>query len=99
MSVGGSKIPLKCSIVTRTHVAEQHYCSTKNGAAPCNDAFRTPSNAIGERAKERAEYLQKQAEATPPRAQRDKLLRRARQADIVAHMQDWLTSPGLQSPK
>jgi hypothetical protein len=31
-------------------------------------------------------------------AQRD-LLRKAREAEITAHLNDWLTSPGLQPPK
>jgi hypothetical protein len=32
-------------------------------------------------------------------ADRDNLLRRARQADTALHLDDWASSPGLQSPK
>jgi hypothetical protein len=35
----------------------------------------------------------------PPGLQRDEILRKARQVDIAAHLNDWLRSPGLQSPK
>jgi hypothetical protein len=31
----------------------------------------------------------------PAGEQRDNLLRLARQADVAAHMSEWLTSPGL----
>jgi len=31
--------------------------------------------------------------------ERDDLLRKARQADTAAHINDWANSPGLQSPK
>ena len=48
---------------------------------------------------EQAERLRKQARGTPPGIEREKLLRRARQAETAAHMQEWLTSPGLQPPK
>jgi len=31
--------------------------------------------------------------------ERDELLRKARQADTAAHLDDWANSPGLQPPK
>jgi len=40
-----------------------------------------------------------QAKALPPGSQRDELLEKARQADIAAHIDEWLSSPGLQPPK
>jgi hypothetical protein len=48
---------------------------------------------------DQAERLRKEAKGTPPGIEREKLLRRARQAETAAHMQEWLTSPGLQPPK
>jgi hypothetical protein len=48
---------------------------------------------------DQAERLRKEARGTPPGIEREKLLRRARQAETAAHMQEWLTSPGLQPPK
>jgi hypothetical protein len=48
---------------------------------------------------DQAERLRKEARGTPPGIESEKLLRRARQAETAAHMQEWLTSPGLQPPK
>jgi hypothetical protein len=40
------------------------------------------------------------AEEQPPGSKaRELLLRRARQAETASHMSDWLSSPGLASPK
>jgi hypothetical protein len=35
----------------------------------------------------------------PSGAEKDDLLRRARQADTAAQLNDWINSPGLQLPK
>lgn len=52
-----------------------------------------------ERLLESAAQARAEARNLPPgRAQRE-LLRRAREAETTAHLNDWLTSPGLQSPK
>lgn len=48
---------------------------------------------------EEAERLREQARKLPPCAERENLLRRARQADTGSHMSEWLRSPGLQPPK
>jgi hypothetical protein len=48
---------------------------------------------------EQAKRLRKEAQGTPPGVERDKLIRQARQAETAAHMQDWLSSPGLQAPR
>jgi hypothetical protein len=45
-----------------------------------------------------ASEVRTQAELLPPGAERDALLTKARQADTAAHLQDWASSPGLQSP-
>jgi hypothetical protein len=42
--------------------------------------------------------LRKEARGVYPGVEREKLLRRARQAETAAHIQEWLTSPGLQAP-
>ena len=52
-----------------------------------------------ERLAEQARRLREQAETLSPGKERDALMRRARHADIAAHINDWLTSPGLASPK
>jgi hypothetical protein len=39
------------------------------------------------------------ANLLPPGPERDILLKKARQADTAAHIDEWASSPGLQSPK
>jgi hypothetical protein len=45
-----------------------------------------------------ADRLRKEAEVLPPGPDRTELLKKARQADIAAHMDEWLSSPGLKPP-
>jgi hypothetical protein len=46
-----------------------------------------------------ASDIRAKAEALPPGAERDDLMKKARQADTALHLQDWANSPGLQPPK
>jgi hypothetical protein len=46
-----------------------------------------------------AANLRKQAEGLPPGVRREELMRKARQAETASHMNEWLSSPGLQPPK
>jgi hypothetical protein len=48
---------------------------------------------------EEAQRLRKEAKAAPPGIKRERLIRRARQAEVAAQMDQWLSSPGLRSPK
>jgi hypothetical protein len=43
--------------------------------------------------------LKAKAAELRPSAERDHLLRRARQADTASHIDDWANSPGLRPPK
>jgi hypothetical protein len=43
--------------------------------------------------------LEAQAAKLKPGPQMDALLKKIRQLEIAAHVNDWLTSPGLQAPK
>jgi hypothetical protein len=52
-----------------------------------------------ERLAEEARRYREAAEALPPGTAQELLLRRARQAESAAHMNQWLKSPGLQHPK
>jgi hypothetical protein len=52
---------------------------------------------LDQRLEEQAKRL-KEAQGTPPGIEREKLVRRARQAETASNMQEWLTSPGLRSP-
>lgn len=38
------------------------------------------------------------ANALPPGLERDALIKKARQADVAAHLDDWSRSSGLQPP-
>jgi hypothetical protein len=40
-----------------------------------------------------------EAVALPPGRERDALIRKARQDDTAAHMNDWINSPGLKPPQ
>jgi len=51
------------------------------------------------RLSEEAKSLRDEAKLLPPGAEREELIRKARQAEIASHMNDWLTSPGLQPPR
>ena len=54
---------------------------------------------LDQRMTEQAERLRQEAQGTPPGVQRDKLIRQARQLETASHMQDWLTSPGLEGAR
>ena len=62
--------------------------------------------------KDEANDLRKQAQGMPPSIRRDNiltlaqqaettqdLLQRGHQADIAAHLDEWISSPGLKPPK
>ena len=57
------------------------------------------TQTLEERLSEEAKRLREEAKLLPPGAQRETLLRKARQADTGSHMSEWLSSPGLQPPK
>lgn len=46
-----------------------------------------------------ARETREQAERLPAGRERDQLLQKAQQADTTAHLDDWLFSPGLRSPR
>jgi hypothetical protein len=45
-----------------------------------------------------ATKLRKEARGTPQGIERERLMRRARQAETGSHLSAWLNSPGLQPP-
>jgi len=47
---------------------------------------------------EEANRLREEAKLLPPGAQRNEVIRKARQAETASHMNEWLTSPGLRPP-
>jgi hypothetical protein len=53
---------------------------------------------LSKRLSEDADHLRKEARGTPPGAERDRLIRRARFLETASHMSEWLSAPGLKSP-
>ena len=54
---------------------------------------------LEERLADEAKRLREEAQSTPPGIDRERLIRRARQAETGSNMSGWLRSPGLQTPK
>ena len=57
------------------------------------------TETLEQRLTEEAAKLRKEAQGTPPGVERERLIRRAWQAETASHMSEWLTSSGLQPPK
>ena len=53
---------------------------------------------LDKRLAEEAQRLRKEARGTPPGVERERLIRKARQAETASHIIEWLNSPGLKSP-
>jgi hypothetical protein len=54
---------------------------------------------LDKRLEEQAQRLRDEARGTPPGVERERLIRRARQAETASHIDQWLTSKGLRPPK
>ena len=59
----------------------------------------TQTEPLEKRLADEITRLRKEARATPPGIERERLIRKARQAETASHMQEWLMSRGLQSQK
>ena len=57
------------------------------------------TSSLEERLAEEAERLREEAKLLPPGAERETLLRKARQCDTGSHMSEWLRSPELRPPE
>jgi hypothetical protein len=55
--------------------------------------------SLEERLAEEAKRLREEAKNLPPGPRQASLLKKAREDEMVAHMTEWITSPGLQPPK
>ena len=60
--------------------------------------FKQPQS-LKQRLLDRVNSLRAEARLMKPGLEREALLRKARQAETAAHVDDWLRSPGLQPPK
>lgn len=54
---------------------------------------------LDKRLSQTARRLREEARGTPPGIERERLIRRARQAETASRVSEWLTSPGLRPPK
>ncbi|GAA0026830.1 hypothetical protein [Bradyrhizobium ottawaense] len=57
------------------------------------------TTSLEERLTEQALRFRDEAKSLPPGIERERAIRKARQAETGAHISEWLNSPGLQSPK
>jgi hypothetical protein len=55
--------------------------------------------SLKQRLIEQAKRLRGEAKLKGPGVERETLLRKARQAETAAHIDEWLSSPGLKAPK
>ena len=58
-----------------------------------------PLQSLKQRLIEQAKRLREEAKLKGPGVERETLLRKARQAETAAHIDDWPSSPGLKAPK
>jgi hypothetical protein len=58
-----------------------------------------PADSLKERLASFAQDARRKASLLPPGPERDQMLRKARQADTAAHLDDWANSSGLRSPE
>lgn len=54
------------------------------------------TETLERRLTEEAAKLRKEAQGTPPGVERERLMRRARQAETASQMNEWLSSHGLE---
>jgi hypothetical protein len=57
------------------------------------------TQSLEERLSEEARRLRAEAELLSPGPAREEMIRKARQAEIASHLNEWLTSPGLRPPE
>ena len=57
------------------------------------------AQSLQQRLLDRAKSLREEARLMRPGLERETRLRKARQAETAAHIDDWLRSPGLLPPK
>ena len=59
----------------------------------------TQTIAFGDRLAHEAERLRQKARTVPAGKERESLLRKARQLETASHINEWLSSPSLQTPQ
>lgn len=71
----------------------------ENPITPAKRNRRKNATSTTERLMASANQARAEAATLPPGPMRRELLRKAREAETTANLNEWLTSPGLQSPK
>ena len=56
------------------------------------------SKSLKDRLASFAKAIRDKASDLPPGAEREELLKQARQLDTASHLDDWINSPGLRPP-
>jgi hypothetical protein len=56
------------------------------------------TSSLEERLTEQVQRLREEAKSLPPGIERERIIRKARQAETGARITEWLNSPGLQPP-
>jgi hypothetical protein len=57
------------------------------------------TQSLQDRLRTFADDIRAEADKLPPGTEKDELLKKARHADTASHLDEWINSPGLQSPK
>ena len=89
-------VRLRASALVRA-VSEQPASEAK--ARPKRRPRTVHTATFDERMASEAQRLEEQAKTMAPGKDREMLLRKARQTKTAAHINEWLSSPGLMSPK
>lgn len=61
--------------------------------------IRSSTPSLVERIKAEKKRLEAEATQVGPGPAQNKLLEKHRQLDVAAHINEWLSSPGLQAPR
>jgi hypothetical protein len=72
---------------------------TRRGSRTVQGRRLNQTKPLDQRLDDRAKRLRQEAKGTPPGVAREILIRRARQAETAAQMQQWILSPALRPPK
>ena len=88
-------VPWQLSVM-RTPVALPPFL--RNGAASMKRRHFTHTTTLEQRLAQQAERLRQGAKGTPLGIDRERMIRRARQAEIALHVNEWLSSPNLKAP-
>lgn len=74
-------------------------CDASKGVSMQKRNRKRPELSLQARLATAATDARAKAAGLPLGRERDLLLKQARQSDVAAHLEAWLSSPGLQPPK